>query len=161
MRIDKRMQGIQEAVTLLNEQLRRHLATYGNKTKQHDACLQKSESNRMIFALLVDDFGVKYFTKISADHLINVLKVKDEGLEVNQKGEKLCCMRINWHYKKRTFNISMPDYATMLLLCFYCPTPKNCNQIKLTPTPQIMEKVKNLKEIVIAKKLTSAQLKHM
>ena len=95
MRMHKGMHGLQESGALSNEQLRQHLATYSWKPIQLTLGLWKHDSNKLIFFLVLDNFGVKHLTKVSVEHPINALKDKYEDLEVNWKGEKLCDTHVN------------------------------------------------------------------
>ena len=78
IRIGKEMCGLQETLALANEQLRQNLDTYGCRLTKCTLFLQKDDSNKGIFTLLVDDFGVKYLTKERETALINALKYKHE-----------------------------------------------------------------------------------
>jgi hypothetical protein len=55
----------------------------------------------------IDDFGVKYFGRENAQHLIDVLKKLYE-ITTNWKGGKFLGLTIQWDYKARTCDISMP-----------------------------------------------------
>ena len=59
MKIVKGMPGLKQAARLENEILVNHLAPYGYATVQHTLSLWKHESNGILFALLMDDFGIK------------------------------------------------------------------------------------------------------
>ena len=83
MRINKGMHGLQEAGSLTKEQLRQHLASCGCRPAPHTPGLWNHDSNKITFALVADDFGVKCFTNESAEHLIAALKEKHKDMEVN------------------------------------------------------------------------------
>ena len=59
MKIVKSMPGLKRAARLANERLVHHLAPYGYAPFQHTPSLRKHESKRIIFALVVDNFGIK------------------------------------------------------------------------------------------------------
>ena len=59
MKIVKGMPGLKQAARLSNEILVHHLAPYGYAPVQHTPSLWKHESNGILFALVVDDFGIK------------------------------------------------------------------------------------------------------
>ena len=59
MKIVKGMPGLKQAGRLANEFLVHHLEPYGYAPVQHTPYLWKRESNGIIFALVVDDFGIK------------------------------------------------------------------------------------------------------
>ena len=59
MKIVKGMPGLKQAARLANERLVHHLAPYVYAPVQHTPSLWKHESNGILFALVVDDFGIK------------------------------------------------------------------------------------------------------
>jgi len=100
MAINKGIYGLKEAGVLVNEQLQQHLAPYGYAPIKYTPGLWKHKSNNNIFALIVDDFALKYIGTDNALHLINTLKDKYEDVEVNWKGDKLCGIDLLWDYTK-------------------------------------------------------------
>ena len=87
MRIDEGMHGLKEAGALAYDELRRHLGQYGHHPIIHAPGFWKHNTNKMIFTLVVDDFGVKCLTKESDVHLINAFQDKHGDLEINWNGE--------------------------------------------------------------------------
>ena len=67
--------------------------------------------------LCVDDFGVKFYSKTDANHLINALK-NGYPVTVNWKGKNYCGFQLDWHYKKGYVDMSMPTYIQKLLKTF-------------------------------------------
>ena len=59
MKIVKGVPGLKQSARLPNERLVHHLAPYGYAPIQHTPSLWKHESNGILFALVVDDFGIK------------------------------------------------------------------------------------------------------
>ena len=53
-----------------------HLAPYGYAPVQHTPSLWKHESNGIIFALVVDDFGIKSTSDSATSHLLQALRDK-------------------------------------------------------------------------------------
>ena len=100
-RIDKGMHGLKEASALACNELRQHLEQYGYHPTRHTPGLWKHITNKIIFTLVVDDFGVKYITKESAIHLINSLQDKYEELDINWNGNKCCGITLDWDYTKK------------------------------------------------------------
>ena len=71
--VNQNMYRLPQAGYLAQRRLIAHLAAnYYHKTPR--PCLFRHSSNGATFALVVDDFGVKYATKAAADHLISVLR---------------------------------------------------------------------------------------
>ena len=71
--------------------------------------LWKHKSRRKVFALCVDDFGVKYFCKEDLDHLIHTLQ-EHYIITTDMKGKHYCGLTFDWNYHNKYVNVSMPDY---------------------------------------------------
>ena len=76
MNIVKGMPAFKQAARLANEILVHHLAPYGYALVQHTPSLWKHESNGILFALVVDDFGIKSTSNSATSHLIQALRDK-------------------------------------------------------------------------------------
>ena len=76
-----------------------------------------------IFCLCVDDFGVKNFSYIYADHIFNTIK-KYYKIYIDLEGKNFCGLTIYWNYNKEYVNISIPTYIPKALKYFLRPTPK-------------------------------------
>jgi hypothetical protein len=76
----------------------------------------------LTFALIVDDFGVKYTSKADAEFLIEVLSKRYE-LTIDWTGSTFSGMHIDWDYDKGTCDISMPVYVEKALGAFAHPKP--------------------------------------
>ncbi len=71
---------------------------------------------------MVDDFGIKYVGKHHADHLINA--VKDlYGVSLDWTGSLYCGLTLQWDYRQRTVDVSMPGYVAAALHKFQHPPP--------------------------------------
>jgi endonuclease I len=62
----------------------------------------------------MDDFGIKYIGKENADHLLNALKEMYEVTE-DCSGKLYCGISLDWDYKKKTVDLSMPGYIANAL----------------------------------------------
>ena len=71
------------------------------------------ESRRTVFCLCVDDFGVKYFNKNDAEHLINALR--DYQITIDWTGKNYCGLHLNWNYDKGWVDVTMPNYVEKTL----------------------------------------------
>mmetsp|Transcript_16468 Transcript_16468/g.23423 ORF Transcript_16468/g.23423 Transcript_16468/m.23423 type:complete len:160 (-) Transcript_16468:159-638(-) len=67
--------------------------------------------------MYVDDFGVKYYSKADADHLINAL-AQDYKLTVDWTGSDFCGLNFDWNYDNKFVDVSMPKYLDNVLACF-------------------------------------------
>jgi hypothetical protein len=65
----------------------------------------------------VDDFAVKYVGKHHADHLRDAL-LKSYELTTDWEGKVYAGMSLEWDYKNRTCDISMPGYVSNVLSKF-------------------------------------------
>ena len=70
MNIVKGVPGLKQAAHLANERLVHHSAPYGYAPVQHTPSLWKHESNRILFALVEDDFGIKFTPDSATSHLL-------------------------------------------------------------------------------------------
>ena len=70
IKIIKGMPGLKQAARLANERLVHHLAPYGYAPVPHTPSLWKNTSNGILFALVVDDFGIKSLSVTTTNHLL-------------------------------------------------------------------------------------------
>ena len=87
MKIVKGMPGLKQAARLANERLVHHLAPYGYAPVQHTPSLWKHEYNGILFAFVVDDFGIKSTSDSATSHLPQALIDKYQ-ITVNPSGTK-------------------------------------------------------------------------
>ena len=81
------------------------------------AGLWKHLDSDLIFALVVDDFGVKYTNIADAKHLMSTLS---ELYKVSEdwEGTRYCGITLAWDYNARTCDLSMPGYIERVLQRF-------------------------------------------
>lgn len=70
------MYGLKQAAVLAYDQLVTHLRPQDYHPIPHTLGLWKHETRKSIFCLWVDDFGIKYYCKDDADHLLQALNKK-------------------------------------------------------------------------------------
>ena len=87
-----------------------HLAIYGYAPVQHTPSLRKHESNGILFALVLDDFGIKYTSESATSHLLQELRDKYQ-ITVDPSGTKFLGFVIDWDYPARKVNLLMPNYV--------------------------------------------------
>eukprot|EP00957_Ditylum_brightwellii_P129471 9876008-Ditylum_brightwellii.AAC.1 len=85
--------------------------------------LWKHKTHPTMFALCVDNFGVKYYNKEDANHLVSVLQQYYQ-ISINWEGKKYCGLTFNWHYNKGYADVSMPGYVLKALGKFQHDKPK-------------------------------------
>ena len=81
------------------------------------------------FSLVVDNFGVKYFGKENAKHLLKTIQ-KCYKCSCDWEGLRYCRLTIKWDYVSQKVHLSMPTYVNKALQCFQHPPPmKPQNQL--------------------------------
>ena len=117
MEIRKGMPGLKQAGKIANDHLTKHLDKYGYRPCPHTPALWRHESRDVTFALVVDDFGVKYKGVENFRHLCSALRDLYE-ITVDEHGTKFLGLSIKWNYKAGWVEISMPGYVKKALLRF-------------------------------------------
>jgi hypothetical protein len=107
---------------LANLQLKKHLAAHDYHPVTHTAGLYKHRTRPITFSLCVDDFEVKYVGKEHAQHLEQVLRQKYR-ITTDWTGSLYVGLTLNWNYKARTVDLSMPGYVAKALERFQHPPP--------------------------------------
>jgi hypothetical protein len=123
IRMKKGMYGLKQAALLAYKHLINQLAPHGyhfclytTGLWEHDTCPTK-------LCLCVNDFGVKYFSTVDAEHLLNSLR-RHYKISVDWAGTNYCGLSIKWnYYAKRYVDISMPGYIMSTLERLQHPKP--------------------------------------
>ena len=109
-KIRKGMYGLPQAGILASKLLQKNLAQFGYFRSKHTPGLWKHHTRPVTFVLVVDDFGVKYVGKQHVLHLLNALKTFYEKISVDWEGKLFCGITLNWDYKNKHVDLSMPGY---------------------------------------------------
>ena len=109
MEINKGIYGLPQAGKLAQDQLLAHLALHGYNMAPNTLPIA--------FTLVVDDFGIKYHNKDSAQHLIDTLE-KLYIIKIIWTGSKYVGLTIAHDKVKRAVRISMPGYVEKALQRF-------------------------------------------
>ena len=123
VRITRGMYGLPQAGLIANELLKKRLAKAGYYDCQFTPGLWRHVWRPITFALVVDDFGVKFTGDVHANHLISTLK-KDYEVTVDWKGELFVGIKLEWDYDKRTLDTHVPGFTKRALHKYQHPTPK-------------------------------------
>jgi hypothetical protein len=83
----------------------------------------KHNTRRTQFVLIVDDFGIKYFTKSNLDHLIDTLK-QHYDVAVDTDAKEIVKFELDWDYTNRKVHLSMKPYLDKSLRQFDNMIPK-------------------------------------
>jgi hypothetical protein len=114
-RVDKGMYGLPQAGMLANKLLKERLDKHGYYETSHTPGLWRHKTRPIMFALVVDDFGIRYVGKQHADHLIAALRQDYEAVTIDWKGDLFCGITLDWNYDQRTVDLLMPGYVEKAL----------------------------------------------
>jgi hypothetical protein len=120
--INKSIYGLPQAGRLSQQRLITHLARHGYVPTRHTPCLFTHRTRPIQFALIVDDFGIKYTSRNDADHLLAALR-ELYPIKVNWDGDKFIGYTLVWDYTNRKVHLSMPGYIKKALHRFAVVTP--------------------------------------
>ena len=114
--IRKGMYGLPQAGIIANTHLVQHLATHGYQACTHTPGLFHHATRPVTFALVVDDFGIKYEGQDHADHLLAALR-ECYSITTDASSTKYCGLTLEWDYLSSppTVDVSMPGYVAHAL----------------------------------------------
>eukprot|EP00957_Ditylum_brightwellii_P124117 9461674-Ditylum_brightwellii.AAC.1 len=121
--IKKGMCRLKQAAILAYKQLRERLQQHSYSPIPNSNGLWKHCIRRTIFALCVDNFGIKYFKTEDANHLISVLH-EFYDISINWKDKNYCGLTFDWNYALGFVDVSMPGYVMKALEKFRHAKPK-------------------------------------
>ena len=122
----------------MHSQLRKRLAPHQYYECAHTPGIWRHVTIPIQFTLIVADFGVKYFGKEHADHLIRGIKSEGCEMKTDWEGSLYCGITLKLDYDSRTLDISMPGYIAKLLL--YKAPPKMYGKGAQDPIPDNIPK---------------------
>ena len=125
LEIRKGMYGLKETAILAYEQLRNHLELYCYVPFKHTPGMWRHTTDPITFTLAVDDFGIKYFNKVDANHLFSALHAK-YSITIERSGVSNLGLTINWNYNNGYLDISMPDFVPKASPASYSTTCSTC-----------------------------------
>jgi hypothetical protein len=134
--IQKGMYGLSHAGILANELLQRNLAKDGYRPTTHTHGLWTDDSRPISFSLIVDDLGVKYVGREHAEHLMTCIK-KNYNISSDWNGTAYRGLTLDWDYKNRTVDLSMPGYIKASLQKYQHPAPGRPEHAPHTWNPPI------------------------
>jgi hypothetical protein len=120
--VQKGMYGLPQAGLLANILLAKRLAKHGYSPVSHTHGLWTHKWRPIKFYLVVDDFGVMYFSREHVEHLQAALQ---ENYEILTDWDRALYygIKITWVYTSRTVDLSMPGYILAVLHRFQHPPP--------------------------------------
>jgi hypothetical protein len=123
IQINKGMYVLPQAGILANKLLAKRLGKDGYYQCCHTPGLWRHTSRAITFALVVDDFSVKYVGHELAQHLLSLLQCDYEAVSTGWNAALYCGITCKWDYDKRTCDMSMPGYVQATLAKFDHPKP--------------------------------------
>ncbi|KAL7476413.1 hypothetical protein ACHAW6_002279 [Cyclotella cf. meneghiniana] len=115
--IEKGMYGLPQAGLLANKLLASRLDTHGYYQCQFTPGLWHHKWRPVTFSLVVDNFVIKTVGITHAKHLKEVLQ-KYYTVSVDWTGDIFCGISLNWDYRGKTIDLSMPGYIKKLSSAF-------------------------------------------
>jgi hypothetical protein len=130
------MYGLPQAGILANELLQRQLAPDGYRPTKHTHGLWMHDMRPIKFSLVVDDFGIKCVGREHAEHLKASIE-KHYQISCDWKVSAHCGLKLDWDYKKKFVDFSMPGYIKASLHKFQHPTPTRPENAPHTCNPPV------------------------
>ena len=118
------MYGLKESGVIAIDQLVRKIKRFGYKPMPQTPGLWKNTSRRRTFTLCVDNFGIQYFSKDDANHLIGAIQATYK-FSIDWEGTQYFSLTLAWNYPKEYVDISMPGYMKKALNKFNHKPPKH------------------------------------
>ena len=139
IKIVKGMYGLPQAGKIANELLTKRLAIYGYHPANFTPGLWAHVWRPVKFTLVVDDFGVKFEGLEHANHLKKTLE-RWYDITVDWNGSKYVGINLDWNYKDRTLDTSVPGYVQSKLNQFGHSAPKKPQHSPVIDQPKNMDK---------------------
>ena len=127
MCIEKGVYELPQAGVRANKLLEERLYKFGYRQSDTTPGFWKHMWRPISFALIVDDFGVKYVGEQHAEYLLQALS-KYHVVGENKKGDRYCGITIDWDYQKKKVHLSMPGYCSEVQQRFQHKAQKVQNQ---------------------------------
>jgi hypothetical protein len=147
IQINKGMHGLPQTGRFANDSLVKCLAPHC----YHPVCLThglwKHATHPVMSTMVVEDFGIKYIGKEHVDYLVNALK-HDYKVTEDWTGGLYCGIELDWDYKNKTVDLSMPGYISNALYKFQHKEPLRPQHAPYpTQTPHYDSKVQLAPEL--------------
>ena len=113
-KIKRGMYGLRQAAQLAYDSLKTHLHQHGYFPDKIATNIWSHKERKTKFCLCVDDFGVQYFSKDDANHLIAALQEK-YIVTTDFSGKNFCGLDIHWNNSHGWLDISMNGFVQKTL----------------------------------------------
>ena len=122
-KVSKGMYGLPQAGKLAHDDLVRHLARGGYYPTKFAPGLFTNKQGTVQYALVVDDFGIKFTNQQDLDYLLHHLKQR--YVITQDEGQRFNGIHLKWDYIKRECELSIPEYCYKAIIRFkYTLPPK-------------------------------------
>jgi hypothetical protein len=122
--------GLPQSGILANKYLEKRLNEYGYYQSTYTPGLWMHKTRSIKFALVVDDFGIKYDNIADVEHLKQALQATNPEtgkpmfqISTDESGARFVGLTIDWDYENRECHISMPGYVAKALKRFQHDKP--------------------------------------
>jgi hypothetical protein len=144
-KVKKAWYGLKQSGRIAHDDLVKHLADHGYHKVALTESLFKHESRDIAFALVVDDFAIKYTKKEDAEHLSTIMNAK-YPFKVDWKAKQFIGIHLDWNYDQSTVTLSMDGYVEQALKELqHLPARKHHSAPSKMEEPQYGEKVQYVK----------------
>ncbi len=123
LRVMRGMYGLPQAGSLGHDLLEERLNKEGYFQSKVVPGLWKHINRPTLFALVVDNFGIKYMKEADLDHLIRTLR-QYYNVSVDLEGKEYVKIELDWDYDNGCVHLSMAPYLKKALAQFGVETPK-------------------------------------
>ncbi len=130
------MYGLPQSGSNSHNELKEHLNKEGYFKSILVPALWKHKTCPTQFVLVVDDFGIKYFTEDDLDHLADTLKIY-YSVKIDPDGKELVKIELDWDYTNKKVHLSMKPYLDKSLRQFNNVVPTKCQH---SPYPHVEPK---------------------
>ena len=109
------MYGLKNTAILAYDNLKCNLGKFGYAPVEGTVGLWAHASRRTKFCVCVDDFGVQYWSKADARHLLEAIGSAYK-YTVDYEGRDYCGLHFEWEYDREYVDMTMPQYVTKALV---------------------------------------------
>ena len=109
------MYGLKQAAILAYDNLKQGLAPHGYAPIIGTVGICGHKTRPATFCLCVNDFEIKYFNKLNAQHLLDAI-CQIYKYTTDWEEKNYCGLALDWHYSDEYLDISMPEYLKKMLL---------------------------------------------
>ena len=114
VKIQKGMYGLKNTAIITYDNLKQQLHTFGYQSVEGTVGIWRHETRWTRFCVCENDFGIKYYTKSDAMHLLNVIR-SHYKYTVDWYGRNYCGLSLTWQFDKGIVDESIPASITKAL----------------------------------------------